>query len=105
MNLEEIKKKKLEELQSKINQPQNQAELEKQQLDQLKKKLLNKHLTKEAIERLGRVRLAHPSLAEQAELVILQATQTGKIDLIGDKELKEILTELSSGKKEFRFIK
>ena len=105
MNLEKIRQKKLKELQNKINQPQNQEEVAEEQLEQLKKNLINKHLTKEAIERLGRVRLAHPQLAEQAELVVIQAVQTGQISQVNDKDLKSILSELSSGKKEFRFIK
>ena len=70
-----------------------------------KKNLLKNHLTREALERLARVRLAHPNLAEQAEFVILQATQTGKIEQINEIQLKEILKELNSGKKQFRFIK
>lgn len=74
-------------------------------MEQAKKNLITKFLSKEAIERLGRVRLAHPEAAKRAELVILQAAQTGKVSKIGDKDLKMILNELSSGKKEFRFIK
>ena len=97
MNLEEIRNKKLQELQ---NQPS-----EEEQLEKLKKDIIRKYLTKEAIERLGRVRLGHQDIAQQAELVILQAAQTGQLkQKIGDKELRSILAELSSGKKEFKFI-
>ena len=97
MNLEEIRNKKLQELQ---NQPS-----EEEQLEKLKKDIIRKYLTREAIERLGRVRLGHPDIAQQAELVILQAAQVGQLrQKIGDKELRSILAELSSGKKEFKFI-
>ena len=107
MNSEEIKKKKLESLRRRLSQNQlnNEEELAQAQLEQAHRKIVNKYLTKEAIERLGRVKLGHPQLAQQAELVVLQAVQTGQISLIGDKELKSILSELSSGKEEFRFIR
>jgi DNA-binding TFAR19-related protein (PDSD5 family) len=73
-----------------------------QQIDEMKKQLLGKILMKEAYERLGRVRLANPETAAQAELYILQVYQAGKLDgSISDSQMKDILRALSE-KKEFK---
>jgi len=50
-----------------------------EQIEELKKRIIQKILSKEALERLGRVRLSKPQLAEQVELSLLQMYQTGKI--------------------------
>ena len=50
-----------------------------QQIEEMKRKLLGKALTKEATERLGRVRTVNPSLADQAEMYIMQISQAGKL--------------------------
>ena len=72
------------------------------QIEEMKKKILSAILTKEAFERLGRVRSINPDLAAQAELYLVQIYQTGKIkDKIPDEKMKEILGVLSQ-KREFR---
>lgn len=70
------------------------------QLEVAKKMLLGKVLTKEAMERLGRVRLANPMLAAQIEAYLLQLYQAGQItEMITDAKLKQILAVLSEKKK------
>jgi DNA-binding TFAR19-related protein (PDSD5 family) len=57
-------------------------------------------LSKEAFERLGRVRSVNPELASQVELYLLQVYQTGKLqDKISDRKMKDILTLLTQSKK------
>jgi len=76
-----------------------------EQLNQLKSMVVKKLLSKEAIERLGRIRLTKPELAEQIELYLLQMYQSGRIKgEVSDEQLKAILESLSS-KKKFRIIK
>jgi programmed cell death protein 5 len=75
-----------------------------QQLEMLKKEVLKKILTKEANERLGRIRLVKPDLANQLELYLVQLYQTGKIKEVNDTQLKMILETLTS-KKEFNIRK
>jgi len=71
-----------------------------QELEKLKKVVIRKILTKEAIERLGRIRLVKPQLATQLELYLLQAYQTGEIKtIIDDAKLKQILDALVKKKK------
>lgn len=62
------------------------------QLEATKKAVLRKILTKEAVERLGRVRLANPLLVAQLELYLVQLNQSGQLnETIDDEKLKQIL--------------
>lgn len=70
-----------------------------QKIEEMKRQLLNKALTKEAAERLGRVRTVNPDLAGQAEMYIIQISQAGKLkSLITDVQMREVLRVLSEGK-------
>jgi programmed cell death protein 5 len=76
-----------------------------QEIENLKKVVMKKILTKEAIERLGRVRVVKPELATQLELYLVQLYQGGQIkNVIDDSQLKKILDSLSGGQK-FKIIK
>lgn len=68
----------------------------------LKRMLLRQGMTSEARERLGRVRIANPELAERAEAVCIQLIQQGK--KIDDNLLKRILEKLSA-KREMRIMR
>jgi programmed cell death protein 5 len=69
-------------------------------IEEMKKQVLSKILTKEAYERLSRVRIVNPEMAGQAELYLLQIYQTGKIkEKITDEKMKNVLQVLSAGKK------
>jgi programmed cell death protein 5 len=72
-----------------------------QQMEAMKKQLLGKILSKEAYERLGRVRFANPELAAQAEMYLLQVYQTGRLGMVSDAQMKEILKLLTSGRRDF----
>jgi programmed cell death protein 5 len=75
------------------------------QIEQLKKMVMNKILSKEALERLGRIRLVKPQLAAQLELYLIQLFQGGGLKgQISDDQLKNILENISS-KKEYKIIK
>ena len=69
-----------------------------QQLERMKKALLAQILTKEAYERLSRVRMANPQLASQVEMYFLNIYQTGKLQgmKIDDQKLREVLRILST---------
>lgn len=85
------------------NQMQQMRQMEK--LEEEKKKIIGKILSKEAFERLGRVRYANPQLAAKAELYLIQIYQSGRMqDNVTDEQMKEILRLLSE-KKDFRISK
>ncbi len=74
-------------------------------LEEMKKDILKKVLSKEAFERLGRIRLVKPEIASQLELYLIQLFQSGKIkSQISDDQLKAILERLSSRPK-FKIIR
>ena len=69
------------------------------ELEKMKKVVMNKILTKKAMERLGRVRLVKPELASQLELYLMQVYQSGQIkSVIDDEQLKKILNALTNKK-------
>ncbi len=64
-------------------------------IEQLKKQILSRVLTRDAFERLARVRIANPELAGQAELYLMQIAQAGKLDrLVTEQQMREILQYL-----------
>ena len=82
---------------------QNHAQLEQlRKVEEMKKQLLSKILSKESFERLARVRAVNQEMAGQAELYLLQIYQAGKLHgLVDDMQLKEVLKFLSaSGQKQ-----
>jgi len=75
------------------------------QIEAMKKMIMNQLLTKEAAERLGRVRVANPNLASQVEMYLIQVAQSGQIGgKIDDNKLKQIL-ELMTEKKKTKIMR
>lgn len=76
-----------------------------EELEEIRKEVLKKVLSKEAFERLGRIKLVKPELASQLELYLIQLFQSGKIkSQISDEQLKAILEKLNS-KPKFKIIR
>ncbi len=80
---------------------------EKQMLEAMKKEILRKILTKDALERLGRIKIVNPNLASQLEAYLVQLYQTGQLNkVIDDEMLKKILSTLTEKKSnKFRIIR
>jgi len=78
------------------------SELEqRKKMEQLKQDILVKFLTKEARERLGNLRYAHPELAEDVENMLIQSALSGRLkSVIDDQRLKELLQTIAQPKKE-----
>jgi programmed cell death protein 5 len=77
-----------------------------QATEDMKKKILNKVLSKGAIERLGRIRVVKPELASQIEIYLIQLYQAGKLNaIINEEQLKMILEGIGSAKKGFNIIR
>lgn len=92
--LDEIRQRKLHELQ------------QQQAVSEMKKSAMLQLLTKEARERLSTVRAAHPELAEQVEMSLIQAAQMGQFkSQITDEQLKQILASIQGEKKGFRILR
>ena len=108
-NLEEIKKKKIEELQRKFAE-QYSGELKEQvelrQQIELLENIAKQYMSKEAISRYGNLKSAHPELALQVSALIAQAIQSGQVrEKITDEQFKEVLKRIQGPKKEFKILK
>jgi programmed cell death protein 5 len=96
--LEEIRRRKLLALQQKLAEEQRQAQIEQQ-----KQALLRKILTPDARQRLTNLKMVRPEFTEQLELQLIQLAQQGKLPIpLTDAQLKEILIQLQSQRRETR---
>jgi len=93
-----IQKRKLLSLQRRMAEQQKKLQVEAQ-----KQAALRVIMTPEARQRLNNLKLVRPEFAEQIELQLIQAAQTGKVKLpITDEQLKEVLIRLQSQRRETR---
>jgi programmed cell death protein 5 len=100
--LEEIRKRKLAELQNQQQESLQEQQQMQAQLEQLET-VVKQFFTKEALERYGNLKAAHQEKAVQLLVVLGQAVQQGQIkEKITDEKLKEILKQLQPEKKEFK---
>ncbi len=98
MNIDETKRRKLEEIQNKYQQGFNEEEALKNQIEQLEA-LAKQFLDKEALSRFGNLKIAHPEKAMHLASVIIQMAKTGRLkEKLNDGQLKEILLMLKEEK-------
>jgi len=103
--LEELKKKKLEELkkQRALQENLGQQEEQKKEFEKQKKMMMLKLLTPKARERLGNIKVARPRIAEQIENQLIMLGQSGRLkDKIDDKQLKQLLSRLIPKKRDIK---
>ncbi|MEM2110636.1 MAG: DNA-binding protein [Candidatus Bathyarchaeia archaeon] len=100
--LEEIRRRRLQELQYKALQQQQQAEAQ-ERFEREKQAIMRRLLTTEARQRLANLKMVKPEFASQLELQLIQIAQQGRISLpIDDEQLKEILRRLQTDRKEIQ---
>jgi len=98
--LEGLRRKKLSALQRQVSDEQRSAQME-QELEQQKQALLRNILTPEARQRLTNLKMVKPEFTDQLELQLIQLAQQGKIPIpLADEQLKKILVQLQSRKRE-----
>ncbi len=105
-DLEEIRRKKMLELQQRGQQQNMEAEAQRemrQQFEMQKKQILMQILTPEARSRLANLRLTRPEFVEQIELQLIQLAQMGRVrSKITDEQLKELLKKVTGKKREIK---
>ena len=105
-SLEEIKKRKFEELmrfQQEKSQQQAQEQSQIQQQIEYMEEVVKQFFTKEALARYGNLKTAHQEKALQLLLVLFQAIQKEQIkSKIDDSILKKILEQMTPKKKEIK---
>jgi len=98
--LEEIRKRKLLSLQHRLTENDQQEQVQ-EQLELQKQALLRKILSPEARRRLTNLKMVKPEFTEQIELQLIQLAQQGKLPIpLSDEQLKQILVQLQSHKRE-----
>lgn len=103
-SLEEIRKRKLQEMMAAQQESvQQQAQIQ-EQVAQLEA-AVKQHMTKEAILRYGSIKAAHPEKAIQSLVVLSQLLQSGRLERIDDITFKKVLEQLTPKKKEIRINK
>jgi programmed cell death protein 5 len=103
--LDDIRKKKLLELQQKqmLSQEADEEEAQKKEFEEQKKAFLRRILTTEARERLGRIKVARPEIVENIENQIIMLAQSGRLkSKINDEQLREILSKLIPKKRDIK---
>jgi programmed cell death protein 5 len=98
--LENLRRRRLSELQQQATGDQNQSQVKKQ-VDAQKQALLRQILSPEARQRLTNLKMIKPEFTDQIELQLIQLAQAGKLPIpLPDAQLKQILIQLQSRKRE-----
>ena len=99
--LDELRKKRIEELMQSQQQSDEQAQMQRQ-IGQMES-IVRQFFTKEALARYGTLKTAHQEKSLQLLVVLFQAIQKGQVQgKIDDSLLKKILEQLTPKKKEIK---
>ncbi|TFG08283.1 MAG: DNA-binding protein [Promethearchaeota archaeon] len=100
--LEEIKRRKLEQLRQQAAQ-QHVAEAQQKEFEAKKYQLMRKILSQEGRQRLENIRIVKPQFAEQIELQLIQLAQAGQLrGQLSDAAFKKLLKQLTGKKKDYK---
>jgi programmed cell death protein 5 len=100
--LEQLRRRRLAELQRAAADEDRRAEVQ-QQVETQKQSILKRILTTEARQRLTNIKMVRPDFADQLELQLIQLAQSGKVKVpIADAQLKDALLRLQSQRKDIR---
>jgi len=101
--LENLRKKRLQELQqhASLQEDFEEQEAQEKQFEEQKKMILRAILTTDARERLGRIKIARPEIVESIENQLIMAAQSGKLkNKINDEQLRILLSKAIPKKKD-----
>jgi programmed cell death protein 5 len=104
--LEEIRKRKLEQMKKQAAQKEI-AEKQKEAYKTQKYQIMRKILTQKGRQRLENIRMVKPQFAEQIEAQLIQLYRSGRFNSqMSDRQFKKILEKLSNkNKKDFKIKK
>jgi DNA-binding TFAR19-related protein (PDSD5 family) len=102
-SLEEIRKRKLEELQARQQQGSEEQQMQ-QELQQLET-AVKSVMTKEALQRYGNIKAADNERAVQLLVILGQLLQAGRIRQVDDKLLTQVLLQITPKKRDFKITR
>ena len=98
--LEQLRRRRLAELQRAAAEEDRRAEAQ-QQVEVQKQAILKRILTTEARQRLTNIKMVKPEFADQLEFQLIQLAQSGRVKLpISDAQLKDALVRMQSQRKD-----
>jgi programmed cell death protein 5 len=101
-DIDELRKKKLMELQQRLQEERLEEE-QRRRIELQKRSILMEIMTPEARSRLANVKIAKPEFATQIENLFIQLAQSGKLkQKITDSQLKQMLAKISGKKREIK---
>lgn len=104
--LEELKKKRLQELEQQAafqESMEEQQDMQQTQMEEQKKSILRSILTPDARQRLGRIKIARPEIAESIENQIIMVAQSGQLkNKINDEQLRMLLKRVMPKKRDIK---
>jgi len=103
--LENLRKKKLQELQQQaaLEESLEEQENQKKQFEEQRKAILRSILTTDARERLGRIKIARPEVVEQIENQLIMVAQSGQLkNKINDEQLRMLLQKILPKKRDIK---
>jgi len=110
--LDELRRRRLQQLQEMqapdlgAAQAYSQQEAEMQRRESERAEILRRILTPEARERLGRIRLAKPEVANSVEQQLIQLASTGRLQRqVDDQTLRSLLERVMPERREIKITR
>ena len=106
--LDEIRRRKMKELQEQAAMQQQQQVMH-EKVEAQKHLIMRKILSQEARQRLTNIKMVRPQFADAVEAQLIQLAQTGQINRLGiplpisDESFKMILSQISNQEKKHDF--
>ena len=115
-DLDEIRQRRMAELQAQQAAAQNQAQQQamaqaqqqeaQAQFEAQKKQILGQIMTPEARQRLANLKLTKPELVNSIELQLIQSAQAGSLrGKVTDDQLKVLLRQIAGQKREIKITR
>lgn len=103
--MEELRRRRMLELQQRLAQEQQRAQVQ-QQIEMQKQAVLRRILSPKARQRINNLKMVKPEFANTLEIQLIQLAQTGKVQIpITDEQLKEILIRLQAQRRDIKITR